>query len=73
MKQPMTSEPVECLGMTRPTTRGVRTTTGRLLALQGRAALGQIVRRTTESWGARSTVSARATHTVAPLPRATHH
>ena len=36
--------------------RDVAATTGRLLSLQGRAPLSQIVRRMTESWGARSTV-----------------
>ena len=48
---------------TYPFFRDVAKTTGRLLALQGRAALSQIVRRTTESWGSRSTV-ARATQRV---------
>ena len=48
---------------TYPFFRDVAETTGRLLALQGRAALSQIVRRTTESWGSRSTV-ARATQRV---------
>ena len=51
-----------CLA-TYPFFRDVADTTGRLLALQGRAALSQIVRRTTESWGSRSTV-ARATQRV---------
>ena len=51
-----------CLA-TYPFFRNVAETTGRLLALQGRAALSQIVRRTTESWGSRSTV-ARATQRV---------
>ena len=51
-----------CLA-TYPFFRDVAETTGRLLALQGRAALSQIVRRTTESWGSRSTV-ARATQRV---------
>ena len=45
-----------CLA-TYPFFRDVAATTGRLLALQGRAALSQIVRRMTESWGARSTVT----------------
>ena len=44
-----------CLA-TYPFFRDVAETTGRLLALQGRARLSQIVRRTTESWGSRSTV-----------------
>lgn len=52
-----------CLA-TYPFFRDVAETTGRLLALQGRAALSQIVRRTTESWGSRSTVT-RATQRVA--------
>ena len=51
-----------CLA-TYPFFRDVAETTGRLLALQGRAALSQIVRRTTESWGSRSTV-ARASQRV---------
>ena len=51
-----------CLA-TYPFFRDVAETTGRLLTLQGRAALSQIVRRTTESWGSRSTV-ARATQRV---------
>ena len=51
-----------CLA-TYPFFRDVAKTTGRLLALQGRAALSQIVRRTTESWGSRSTV-ARASQRV---------
>ena len=37
--------------------RDVAATTGRLLALQGEAALSQIVRRMAESWGERSTVT----------------
>ena len=40
-----------------PFFREVAATTGRLLSLQGSAALSQIVRRMTESWGARSTVT----------------
>lgn len=51
-----------CLA-TYPFFRDVAETTGRLLALQGRATLLQIVRRTTESWGACSTV-ARATQRI---------
>ena len=51
-----------CLA-TYPFFRDVAETTGRLLALQGRVALSQIVRRTTESWGSHSTV-ARATQRV---------
>ena len=51
-----------CLA-TYPFFRDVAETTGRLLALQGRVALSQIVRRTTESWGSRSTV-ARSTQRV---------
>ena len=51
-----------CLA-TYPFFRDVAQTTGRLLALQGRAALSQIVKRTTESWGSRSTV-VRATQRV---------
>ena len=51
-----------CLA-TYPFFRDVAETTGRLLALQGRAALSQIARRTSESWGSRSTV-ARATQRV---------
>ena len=42
----------------------VAATTGRLLALQGRAALSQIVRRGTEAWGARSTVTRAAQRVV---------
>lgn len=42
----------------------VAATTGRLLALQGRAALSQIVRRVTESWGTRSTVTRAAQRVV---------
>ena len=40
-----------------PFFRDVASTTGRLLSLQGSAALSQIVRRMTESWGTRSTVT----------------
>ena len=40
-----------------PFFRDVASTTGRLLSLQGSAALSQIVRRVTESWGTRSTVT----------------
>ena len=42
---------------TYPFFRDVVATTGRLLSLQGRAPLSQIVRRMTESWGTRSTVT----------------
>ena len=42
----------------------VAATTGRLLALQGRAALSQIVRRVTEVWGTRSTVTRAAQRVV---------
>ena len=52
-----------CLA-TYPFFRDVAATTGRLLALQGRAALAQIVRRTTESWGSRSTVARAAQRIV---------
>ena len=45
-----------CLA-TYPFFREVAATTGRLLALQGTAALSQIVRRMTESWGERSTLT----------------
>jgi len=48
---------------TYPFFRDVVATTGRLLSLQGKAALSQIARRTAESWGERSTV-ARATRRV---------
>ena len=44
-----------CLA-TYPFFRDVAATAGRLLALQGRAALAQIIRRTTETWGTRSSV-----------------
>ena len=44
-----------CLA-TYPFFHDVAATTGRLLSLQGRAALSQIVRRMTETWGTRSTV-----------------
>ena len=44
-----------CLA-TYPFFRDVAATTGRLLSLQGRASLSQIVRRVTEAWGARSTI-----------------
>lgn len=52
-----------CLA-TYPFFRDVAETTGRLLTLQGRATLAQIVRRTTESWGSRSTVSRAAQRVV---------
>lgn len=42
----------------------VAATTGRLLALQGRAALSQIVRRITETWGTRSSVPRAAQRVV---------
>lgn len=42
----------------------VAATTGRLLALQGRAALSQIVRRMTETWGTRSSVPRAAQRVV---------
>ena len=42
----------------------VAATTGRLLALQGRAALSQIVRRMTETWGTRSSVPRAAQRMV---------
>ena len=45
-----------CLA-TYPFFRDVAATTGRLLALQGEAALSQIVRRMAESWGERSTLT----------------
>ena len=45
-----------CLA-TYPFFRDVAATTGRLLALQGTAALSQIVRRMAESWGERSTLT----------------
>ncbi len=51
-----------CLA-TYPFFRDVAATTGRLLSLQGTAALSQIVRRMTESWGERST-SIRAVRRV---------
>jgi hypothetical protein len=41
---------------TYPFFRDVAATTGRLVSLQGTAALSQIVRRMTESWGERSTL-----------------
>ena len=51
-----------CLA-TYPFFRDVAATTGRLLALQGEAALSQIARRMAESWGERTTV-ARAVQRV---------
>jgi hypothetical protein len=42
---------------TYPFFRDIAATTGRLLGLQGTAALSQISRRTTETWGDRSTVN----------------
>ena len=45
-----------CLA-TYPFFRDVAATTGRLLALQGEAALSQVVRRMAESWGERSTLT----------------
>ena len=45
-----------CLA-TYPLFREVAATTGQLLALQGEAALAQVVRRVAESWGERSTLT----------------
>ena len=52
-----------CLA-TYPFFRDVATTSGRLLALQGTVALSQIVRRMSESWGERTTLTRAAQRVV---------
>ena len=55
-----------CLA-TYPFFRDVTAAAGRLLALQGRAALSQIVKRMTETWGTRSSVPRAAQRVVRSL------